>query len=192
MVLGSHNSWSYLTPKQWWAKLIAFTARCQHYDIQTQYEKYNARFFDLRLKFGKQGEAYVVHNNIIYNIKQDELADQLQWLDLKGDVIVKVTLDVRTKKDYTYNQVSRFREVCCILEEEYTNICFVGGQNIYNGHTDYDFRCGVSIDGKYSSVTAPKLIDDWIPILYAKLNNKKNIAKGTDKNVLLIDFVDIQ
>ena len=51
MVLGSHNAWSYLPARKWWMKMLAFTAKCQKYDIQTQYEKYNSRCFDLRLTF---------------------------------------------------------------------------------------------------------------------------------------------
>jgi hypothetical protein len=43
---------------------------------------------------------------------------------------------------------------------------------------------------KYSSVCPPKIIDDWWPWLYAKLHNKKNKEKYSDKN-LLIDYVNI-
>ena len=51
MILGSHNSWSYLTPRKWWMKLFRFVAQCQDYDIKTQYEQFGVRCFDLRLKF---------------------------------------------------------------------------------------------------------------------------------------------
>ena len=37
----------------------------------------------------------------------------------------------------------------------------------------------------------PKIIDDWIPVLYAKLKNRKIRKEGTDKDILLIDFVDL-
>ena len=40
MIIGSHNSWSYLPPKHWWMRPFAFMARCQSCDIQAQYEKY--------------------------------------------------------------------------------------------------------------------------------------------------------
>ena len=36
----------------------------------------------------------------------------------------------------------------------------------------------------------PRIIDDWYPRIYAKLNNKRNIKLGTDKDILLIDFVN--
>ena len=43
----------------------------------------------------------------------------------------------------------------------------------------------------YSSVCPPKIIDDWWPWLFAYLNNKKIKEKGTNKDILLIDFVNI-
>ena len=36
----------------------------------------------------------------------------------------------------------------------------------------------------------PRLIDDWYPRLFAKVNNKEIVKKGTDKDILLIDFVN--
>ena len=54
-ILGSHNTMSYLTPRNWFYKLIAFTAKCQSKSIQEQYEKYDVRLFDLRFRFNKKG-----------------------------------------------------------------------------------------------------------------------------------------
>ena len=61
MILGSHNSWSYLPVKQWYFTPFAFTARCQSIDIRTQYEKYGVRCFDLRVRFDK-------NTGIVYSI----------------------------------------------------------------------------------------------------------------------------
>ena len=32
MRLASHNTFTYLTPRKWWGRLLAFTARCQRVD----------------------------------------------------------------------------------------------------------------------------------------------------------------
>lgn len=48
-MLASHNTFTYLTPKKWWMRLINFAARCQSNDIDTQYS-HGARFFDIRIK----------------------------------------------------------------------------------------------------------------------------------------------
>ena len=43
MILGSHNSWSYLPPKHWWMWPFHFMAKCQRVDIREQYEKYGVK-----------------------------------------------------------------------------------------------------------------------------------------------------
>lgn len=191
MVIGSHNSWSYLKPSKWWMKLLRFTAKCQKYNIVKQYEQYGVRFFDLRLRFDENFYCpHVVHGAIQY--KGSNLHQDLLWLDNKKDVTIRVSLDVRNKKSYTQYQIDMFRRYCCDLQSYYQNIKFVGGDNLYNHNNEYNFGNYVSTEELYASVTAPKLIDDWFPWLYARLHNKKNVAKGTDKEVLMIDFVNIQ
>ena len=190
MVIGSHNAWSYLKPRKWWMKVAGFAAKCQNCDIVTQYEKYNVRCFDLRLRFNENGDPIIVHGLTEYKI--DNIDKDLQWLNDKKDVIVRVLLDTRTKKQYSEFQRTSFVNYCNYIQSTYKNIIFCIGRNLYNWNVDYDFGTSVSIEELYSSVTSPKYIDDWWPWIYAKLHNKKNITKGTDKDVLLIDFVNIQ
>ena len=192
MVLGSHNAWSYLPTRKWWMKPLAFTAKCQKYDIQTQYEKYNSRCFDLRLTFDDDSNPIVVHNLMQYKITKDQLIQDLQWLNSKGDVYVRVLLDIRSKRKYTNHQVECFKQWCEWAQNEYRNIIFICGRNLYNWEVEYDFGNNVAVEELYSSVTSPYIIDDWFPLIYAKLHNKDNIQKGTDKQILLIDFVNIQ
>ena len=190
MVIGSHNSWSFLKPRKWWMRLLGFTAKCQRKNIMEQYEDYNVRMFDLRVRFYehthivKPVHGFIEYYSFIYN--------DLDWLNDKGDVAIRVILDVRTKKQYTQLQRYCFKEFCEQLVEKYPNIKFVCGDNLYNHQNEYNFGNPLSIEELYSSVRKPKIIDDWFPWIYAKLHNKKNIAKGTDKDVLMIDFVDIQ
>ena len=74
----------------------------------------------------------------------------------------------------------------------YPNIIWWCGRNLYNWEFDYDFGTEPSCHEDYSSVSKPKLIDDWWPWLYAKRKNKEILEKGTDKEILLIDFVNIK
>lgn len=192
MVLGSHNAWSYLSAKKWWMKPLAFTAKCQKYDIQTQYEKYNSRCFDLRLAFDEDSNPIVVHNLMQYKITKDQLIQDLQWLNNKGDAYIRVLLDVRSKRKYNKHQISCFKEWCKEAQDQFSNIIFICGRNLYNWEVEYDFKNDVTVEELYSSVTSPYIIDDWFPLIYATLHNKDNIKKGTDKQILLIDFVNIQ
>lgn len=191
MILGSHNSWSYLTPKNWWANLIKFTAKCQKYDIRTQYEKYGVRCFDFRLKF-VDGEPVIAHGPVIYKYTLEQLIDDLNYLDEKGDVWLRILHEVRTKKDYTEDNIQAFKAFCADIERMYPNLKCWCGRNLYNWGVDYEFKYNPSCEELYSSVCPPKYLDDWIPIIYAKLHNKKNLKKGTDKDIMLIDFVNIQ
>lgn len=59
-MVASHNTFTYLTPTKWWAKIINFAARCQSKTIDEQY-KAGVRFFDIRIKnlsLGTSAYAY--------------------------------------------------------------------------------------------------------------------------------------
>lgn len=189
MILGSHNSWSYKKPTKFWAKALAFTAKCQRLDIKEQYRQ-GVRCFDLRLR----GDN-IVHNNFVYGTLKD-IEENLAWLNVMGDAVIRVVHDVRKKKDYNHKSINTFMNNCLALESTYTNIKFWCGRNLYNWEVDYDFPYKPGCVELYSSVCPPNIIDDWIPIAYAKMNNhdiRKNYTiDGKDNNILLIDFIDIK
>ena len=49
IVIGSHNSLSYLPLKHWWQKPLRIFARCQSMTLQEQYDE-GVRLFDIRKK----------------------------------------------------------------------------------------------------------------------------------------------
>lgn len=187
MILGSHNSWSYLPPKKWYTKLFRFVAQCQDWDIKTQYE-HGVRCFDLRIKYNGD-KLQVAHGAMVYKIDVADLLTDLCWLNSKGDVYVRVLHEVRTKKEYIDHSISHFRDDCSAFEQLYPNIKFWCGRNLYNWEEDYKFKHDPSCEEKYSSVILPKF-DDIYPRYYAKKYNKQVYKTGTDKDILLIDFVN--
>ena len=187
MILGSHNSWSYLPPKTWYMKLFNFVSKCQDWDIKTQYE-HGVRCFDLRIKYNGM-TLQVVHGCTIYDISVADLLKDLEWLNTKGDVYVRVLHEVRKKSQYTERSVQYFKDDCAAFEQLYPNIKFWCGRNLYNWEIDYEFKNKPSCAEYYSSVVPPK-IDDVCPRYYAKKNNKVIYQRGTDKDILLIDFVN--
>lgn len=189
MIIGSHNSWSYLSPRKWWMKLISFTAKCQSYNISDQY-KLGVKCFDLRIRFEKNNELIIAHGIIEYDILEEELFDDLEYLNSKGDVCIRILHEVRTKKLHTEEAIENFVDFIIKLQCRFTNIKFWCGRNLYNWKYDYEFPYKPTCEEKYASVCSPKLIDDWCPRLFAYLNNKKIIKEGTDKDILLIDFVN--
>lgn len=187
MILASHNSWSYLPPKKWYMKPFRFVAQCQDYDIRTQYE-HGVRCFDLRLQY--DGDTlHVVHGSMVYKITCKELLEHLKWLNEKGDVLIRVIHDVRTKKDYKERSVQHFKDDCAAFEQLYPHIKFWCGENLYNHKKDYEFKNNPTCAEYYSSVVLPK-IDDIYPRYYAKKNNKRLYEEGTDKQILMLDFVN--
>ncbi len=192
MILGSHNSWSFLPPRKWWQKALAFTARCQRLNIQEQYAL-GVRCFDLRLKLiGKHW--HVVHNSFDYGLLDDVMYD-LGWLHRlcrEGSIYIRVLHDVRRRKDYTLHDVTLFIELCRTLTAYYPDFKFWCGRNLYNWHEDYTFDFKPQCTEMYSSVCSPRIIDDWFPLMYAKRNNawiRREEYKPDE--ILLIDFVDI-
>ena len=190
MKLASHNSWSYLKPLKWWMRPFRFMSRCQDVDIKTQYEEYGVRCFDLRLHFTNAGEMRVNHSYMNYAIKDEELFEQMEWLDKKKDVAVRILLDIRNKIDYTDLQISMFKLLCSVLENKYTHIKFWCGRNLYNWNVEYAFSYEPTCAEKYSSVCKPALIDDWYPRWFAKKHTKELYKKGSSADFLMLDFVN--
>lgn len=194
-ILGSHNTMSYLTPKNWFYKLIAFTARCQSKSIQEQYEKYGVRLFDLRFRFNKKGEISFAHGTVEYKGNKDFILSIFEYLNSVKDTTVIIRYE---NKEGEFEK--EFKEWCKYLEKTYTNIRLTGGINKWKGKHVYKFKNSFpSVEDKYSSCNVNEpgkpvtgtIIDDLCPIMYAKANNRKNRLAGTIKDYLLIDFVEI-
>lgn len=191
MILGSHNSWSFLPPKKWWQKALAFTARCQKKDIQEQYAL-GVRCFDLRLRL-INGEWHIVHNSFDYGLLEGIMYD-LSWLHRQGDVVIRILHDVRKERDYTKEAVEKFKSFCAeLILDIYPDIKWWCGRNLYNWEEDFVFDYKPVCHEFYSSVCSPRIIDDWFPFIYASRNNAW-IRSGEygDDEILLIDFVDIK
>ena len=193
MVLGSHNSWSYLRPRKWWMRLIAFAAKCQRVDIKTQYLKYGVRCFDLRIRFDKDVTLIVAHSIIEYAIERKSLMKELRWINQCGDCYVRVIHEVRTRGQYTVDSVKWFGRFCCFMQDAYPHIKFWCGRNLYDWKVDYQFEGeDPTCEETYGSVVpGKKWLYGWWPWLYAVTHNKAIKAKGTDKDIMLIDYVDV-
>ena len=190
-ILGSHNSWSFLPPKHWWQKPFGFMAKCQDLNIQQQYEA-GVRCFDLRIRFNEGDTSPIVcHGKIEYDISPEELYSNLRWLNGKKNVYIRVIHEARTNSQYSAYSKTFFRMFCDDVTTKLKNIKFWCGRSLYNWkNPDYEFKYSPSCKEKYSSVCAPKWIDDWIPRFYAKYHNPFNLRKEYDEDILLIDFVN--
>ena len=200
MILGSHNSWSYLPLTKWWMKPFAWMARCQKKNVWLQKDDYNVKLFDLRVRFDSETGLPVVCHGLMEFETPNSIIDE--FLKILGkNHYVRVVLEMNKHDEF---QEFKFKEFCKNLQSNYSDVHFFGGNNrtdwgcknpIYDFHTPLE-----DMDDKYSSVTTLfpngpkwlKWVDDLCPVLYAKLHNKENIEKGTNHKWLFIDFVNIQ
>lgn len=188
MIIGSHNSWSYLKPLHWWMYPFRFMAKCQSKSIKEQYEL-GVRCFDLRLKF-KKDAMYIAHGCMLYKYAIEDLLYDLGLLnDVPDEIYIRIIHEARTKKEYTKENIEKFMDYALMLKNRFHKLKFWCGKNLYNWETDYEFPDKPTCEEKYASVCKPKWLDDWWPWLFARLNNKKIVKQGTDKDILLIDYI---
>ena len=195
MILQSHNSWSYLKPIRWWMYLIRFTAKCQSKSIAEQYIFYGVRSFDLRIKPTKNG-IRVAHGLVVYDYTENDILRDLEMIDRCGDCSVRMVLEVRNKNEYSIKNISAFCNFCMKAEKLFTHTSYYYGKNLYNYNVDYYYKYEPKELGLYASNSKPAIIDDWWPWIYARLNNRKNLAETEDSYgngvIVSMDFVNIQ
>lgn len=197
MLLGSHNSWTF-GKTQWWVP--SFTCRCQSLDIREQYKE-GVRFFDLRLKYSPNKGWEVAHGWAIFKVF---FHGDLTFLNNQKDCYVRVILEYNSKPKNEQKIIENFRSECKTLEDIYPNIKFCNGRMKYSWETIYNFKHKEpELLDRYSSTTSLfksdnkflKIIDDWYPKLYAKLNNKRikeeYIKNGPFDKWLFIDFINL-
>ena len=193
MIIGSHNSWSYLRPRRWWMRLIGFTARCQRVDVYDQFDKYDVRCFDLRIRFDGLGNVLLCHGIVEYECTYYDLVGMLEWLnDRRSGVVIRLLLDLRGVRKSEWDEQRRlFTSFYNGVLRCFKNLQFILGRELPTWHKLILPLMDGDVDERYSSVRSPKWIDDWFPWLYARLNNHKNLQEGTESDIMLIDFVDI-
>ena len=211
MLLGSHNSLSYLPPKKWYLKPFHFLARCQSVDYVRQYEEYGIRLFDIRLWFNEKGEIEVRHGLFVFDIDIKGISDFLSFLNKKGDCYLRIILEEdAVSKKYPYAKISemKFLMFCERLEEAYKHIKFFGGNRKYDWIIVHHFKTTPpQLVDMYSSTTRfigkrddstwfqklLNIVDDWCPWFYAKKWNKKNFSEFKEKDkFLFFDFVQMR
>lgn len=184
--LGSHDTMTYLKPKQWYLAPFKFMAQCQNKTIQEQYEKYQIRYFDLRVRFD-EGVPEFAHGMMSFH---GNVLETLKYLNSHGEEVwVRLLLEI-SKEDEIQEKL--FMAFCKQIEEDYPNLKFHNGRRKFDWKVVYEFKNPEpSLDQKVSSMTWG-VWDDWYPYLYARCMNHRNIEEGTDKEYMLLDFVHIQ
>lgn len=193
-ILSSHNSFTYLPVKKWWMRLLNFAAKCQRLNIIEQYN-IGVRAFDFRIRFDKNKNLIVAHNIIEYKITKEEIIsifEKLNILTQNEDIYIRIIHEVRNKKQKEKSDIKEFQKFCANIENKYSNLKFYCGRDLLKEYNeDYHFKNNPTVAEYYASVRPPKILDDWFPWIYAKINNKKLKRIQFNEDILMLDFVDI-
>lgn len=173
--------------------------KCQSKTLREQYNDYNVQLFDLRMRW-HDNIWYVAHGSMIFDITVAEAMADLELLYKANPkkVYVRVLLEYN-EENVDSEIITRFKTKCAQLAADDPEFTFLCGKLKSTWETLYDFGNELSIEEKYSSVTSLfnsgskllNVVDDWCPWLYAKLNNAGIYKEGTDKECLLLDFIEM-
>lgn len=206
MLIGSHNSLTYLPVRQWYLKPFGWMARCQSKTLNEQFCDYRVRLFDIRVHFDN-GKPIIAHGPIEfkgdvleYLERLNNLADKVFFLN--QPVYVRLILESNKEMKDQSKQELLFYNFCEYCLANYKNLRFFGGRRKYDWEIIYIFPDEPQLIDLYSSTTSifglskdhwTAKIDDLWPWLYAKLYNKKNIKRYIDSNnILFIDYINIR
>lgn len=188
IIIGSHNTMSYLTPNKWYTRLFKCFSRCQRLSLTKQLEKVDC--VDLRI-FNNNGEWCFAHGLAEYNYKCARSIDALLLVIkyYKPNCIIRLILE-KVKKDKE-KEFKSFIELCEYLEKEYPNFTFICGRYkkdwtlLYDFRTDHKFKVNQFVSSMQEDA---RWYEKFIPILYAKRMNKINKYNIT-KGINLFDFL---
>ncbi len=130
MIYGTHNSLSYLKPRQWWLRPVAWIARCQDMTIEEQLQ-YGVRYFDIRVKFHR-GIAISGHGLMDYDIPVHSVLHTIQhfFRIAHGEdrqPRLGTTPTIRLVLEDKRGNADRFREFFGYCTTHFPDLRFIGG-----------------------------------------------------------------
>lgn len=200
MKLASHNSLSGTGLKNWWLYPFYLFGLCQIKSVKQQFES-GVRLFDIRINSRLDHILESAHGSLRF---KGDIEKALKYLESTGEEIwVRIILEQNYEKSEQLKRNQIFQEHCEYLEGKYPTLNFFCGKRKYDFAEIYRFKTAAyepRVLELYSSVTSLfpwkskfwRILDDWIPMLYAFLMNRKNKKEYLGKdtyNYLMIDFV---
>ena len=184
-MIGSHNSMSYLPPKNLWGKITRPWNKCQDKNIREQYEA-GVRYFDIRINL-YDGRWHFVHNKVDFGHTYKFIWEFIA----KHKIPIRLIYDQRSKpKDVNY-KIARFKTYINILTEKY-------GVDIDSAITYWDWKeysiADIDIKEYHASVKAEWyqyiLGCKWFAKHYNSYAKKRHYGYSEDnERVLLLDYV---
>lgn len=183
-MIGSHNTLSYLPPKNLWGKITRPWNKCQDKTIEEQVNA-GVDYFDIRIDFYNDGKWHFVHNRVDYGLVNNDI-----WKYIgKTELSIRIIYDRRSKPKDVILEKYRFTNYLSYLKEEY-NI------NIDSAITYWDWKeyCKPFIRVKefHASVSAKwyqyLLGCKWFALTYSGISKYPDFEECMN-DVLLLDYV---
>lgn len=202
VIVGSHNSMSYLPPKNLWGKITKPWGKCQSLNLYEQWKE-GVRMFDIRVRMiGKTW--HLVHNKVDYGkLDITELTKVLNDIsDEEPNIItIRLGLDVRKtpKDDKEYTE--KFVALAKLINQMTITNCIIDDCITFWNWKHIDFHIGcINTNVPFVVELHTSVCSDWYLYLkgtkwFAKKHNSESRAitnLNTDPyelKYLLIDYV---
>ena len=183
-MIGSHNSMSYLPPKNLWGKITRLWNKCQDKTIEEQFNS-GVDYFDIRIDFYSDNNWHFVHNKVDYGVVNDNI-----WKYIgKNKIPIRVIYDRRSKPKYASFARQRFIAYLSYLQQEY-NICIDSAITYWDWKEHYkplvkvkEFHASVSAKW-YQYILGCK----WFALTYSGISKYPDVEECMNE-VLLLDYV---
>lgn len=191
MILGTHNSLTYLKP-QWWVRPFNFISKCQSLNLLEQYKR-GVRLMDFRFRWNEKKEQFeVAHGLAVYKEGMEEVERFL--FELQDEFLfLKVRIVFEYKGDKSWDD--RYINLITYFKKKYPTVIWLYGYKTNKKNwiliegleeiTDI-----ISIQNEYWRKEINGL---GIPICWARKHNKeiKEKYRGIAGLILMMDFIEI-
>lgn len=184
VIIGSHNSMSFLKPKHWLMRPINWLfAQCQSYDYSDRLIK----CVDIRTYWSDEDGWQFAHGLVSYEFSSEFCGffTTIKKFYKAGVRYFRIILERNGNED-------GFIRLCKLLENDYKRlgVTFLGGYRKSDWKQLYDFDTNnIPIHQWVGSMADDaRWYERFIPRLYAKRMNKHNL-KNAKKGINLYDFI---
>lgn len=183
-MIGSHNSMSYLPPKNLWGKITRLWNKCQDKTLEEQYRD-GVEYFDIRINFYNDDEWHFVHNKVDYGVVNDNI-----WKYIgKIKVPIRVIYDRRNKPKDDIHEENHFNIYLWLIRQKY-NVNIDSAITYWNWKEHY--KPLVEVKEFHASVSAKwyqyLLGCKWFALTYSGISKYPDIDECMNE-VLLLDYV---
>lgn len=183
MIIGTHNSMTYLRPKQWWGYLFIPFWRCQNKTIREQWDA-GVRCFDLRITFDEFGIPMFAHGIVKLKGGVCSLINDILAMAREHNTEVYIRL-VCEDKSADELMAKRFKEFCGLFT--IWQCTPFEGRRKGDWKLLYDFKYKPRLVQHVGSMaTDARWYEKFMPQKYAKRMNEHN---QPEEDITLYDFI---